>query len=188
MNAASSRLSEKIDPEAPAWLTGLVLTIDRFTVGLANVFGWMVVPLVLTMVYEVAARYLFHAPTIWAYDVSYMLYGSHFMLGAAFALYRGAHIRTDMFYQAWSERTKGIVDATLYLLFFFPGMFFYFWMSWQEFVHAWEIGERSEASPWRPIIWPFKGVIPLAALLLTIQGVSEFLKSGWAAITGRRLT
>lgn len=186
--SAASTPSETVDPEAPRWLGGLVLAIDRFTVGLANLFAWMVVPLVLAMVYEVAARYLLNAPTIWAYDVAYMLYGSHFMLGAAYALYRGVHIRTDIFYQSWSERTKGIVDATLYLLFFFPSMVFYFWMSWQEFVHAWEIGERSDASPWRPIIWPFKGMIPLAALLLTVQGVAEFLKSLWAAITGRRLT
>ena len=176
-----------IDPHPPAWLVALVRTIDRFTHGFANLFACLVIPLVFAVVYEVTARYLFGKPTIWAYDASYMLYGSHFMLGAAYALYRGAHIRTDIFYQNWSERTKGLIDASLYLFFFFPGMIFYFWMSWQEFLHAYTIWERSEASPWRPLIWPFKGVIPLAAALLLIQGIAEFLKSGWAAITGRRL-
>lgn len=175
------------DPEAPGWLVAVVDAIDRFTSATAGVVSWIVVPMVLALVYEVTMRYLFHAPTIWAYDVTYMAYGTHFMLGSAYALLRGAHIRTDIFYQNWSDRTKGLVDATLYLLFFFPGMFFYFIMGWNEFVHAWEIGERSEASPWRPIIWPFKGMIPLAVLFMMIQGVSEFLKSAWAASTGRPL-
>lgn len=175
------------DPEAPGWLVTVVDGIDRLTTATAGIVSWIVVPMVLALVYEVTMRYLFHAPTIWAYDVTYMAYGTHFMLGASYALLRGAHIRTDIFYQNWSHRTRGIVDATLYLLFFFPGMFFYLIMGWNEFVHAWEIGERSEASPWRPIIWPFKGVIPLAVLLMMIQGVSEFLKSAWAAFTGRPL-
>ncbi len=176
------------DPEAPAWLVTVVTVIDRITGAFAGLVAWIVVAMVAALVYEVAMRYVFNAPTIWAYDVTYMAYGTHFMLGSAYALLRGAHIRTDIFYQSWSVRTRGIVDATLYLLFFFPGMIFYFWMGWQEFVHAFEIGERSDASPWRPPIWPFKGVIPLAVLLMTVQGVSEFLKSAWAAVRGRPLT
>jgi len=176
------------DPGAPGWLVTVVAAIDRFTTAMANIVSWIVVLMVLALVYEVTMRYVFRAPTIWAYDVTYMSYGTHFMLGSAYALLRGAHIRTDIFYQNWSERTKGIVDVTLYLLFFFPGMFFFLVMGWNEFVHAWEIGERSEASPWRPIVWPFKGVIPLAVLLMMIQGVSECLKSAWAAVSGRSLT
>ena len=58
---------------------------------------------------------------------------------------------------------------------------------WDEAMHAWGIGERSDASPWRPIIYPFKTVVPVAAGLLIIQGASEFLKSGYAALTGERL-
>ena len=187
MNTAGESGPDPADPAAPKWLVSTVRGIDRFTRALAMFFALMVVPLVLIMVYEVLARYLFNAPTIWAYDLSYQLYGSHFMLGAAYALYRGAHIRTDVFYHKWSVRRKGVIDATLYILFFFPGMVFYFWMGWDEFTHSWDIGERSDASPWRPIIWPFKGIIPLAVLLLFIQGISEFLKSGWAAIKGRPL-
>ena len=187
MNAAQESGPDPVDPAAPGWLVSLVTGIDRFTRALALVFALMVVPLVLIMVYEVSARYLFNAPTIWAYDLSYQLYGSHFMLGAAYALYRGAHIRTDIFYHNWSARRRGVIDASLYVLFFFPGMIFFLWMGWEEFVQSWRIGERSDASPWRPIIWHFKGVIPLAILLLFVQGVSEFLKSAWAAIKGRPL-
>ena len=60
-------------------------------------------------------------------------------------------------------------------------------MGLQEALHSWDIREVSDASPWRPIIYPFKAVIPLALALLFIQGVSEFLKSAYAALEGREL-
>ncbi|MCS6879112.1 MAG: TRAP transporter small permease subunit [Geminicoccaceae bacterium] len=171
----------------PVALVRIVRTIDRLTLSTGAIFCWLVVPLVGAMVYEVFARYLFNRPTIWAFDVSYMLYGSHFMLGAAYTLYRGGHIRTDIFYQNWSPRTKGIIDATLYVLFFFPGIALFFWMGLQEALHSFSIGETSDVSPWRPPIWPFKMVIPISLAFLFVQGISEFLKSAYAAVTGRTL-
>jgi TRAP-type mannitol/chloroaromatic compound transport system permease small subunit len=161
--------------------------LDRFAEWCGLVFCWLIVPLVCAMVYEVFARYLFNAATIWSYDVAYMLYGSHFMLGAAYTLLRGGHIRTDIFYMNWSTRTKGIVDASLYLFLFFPGMALFFWMGLQEALQSWDIREVSDASPWRPPLYPFKTVIPVAAALIIIQGISEFLKSFYAAMKGEPL-
>ena len=146
---------------------------------------WLVVPLMVGLGYEVIARYLFNAPTIWAYDAAYMLYGSHFMLGAAYTLLRKGHIRTDVFYGKWSEGRQGLVDASLYLFFFFPGMFFFLLAGWDAAQHSWSIGETSEASVWRPVMYPFKTVMPVTAALLLLQGISEFLKSLHAARTGR---
>jgi TRAP-type mannitol/chloroaromatic compound transport system permease small subunit len=174
------------DAPAPA-LVAIVSGIDGLAIWCGRLFCWLALPLVAGLTYEVIARYVFHAPTIWAYDVTYMLYGTHFMLGAAYTLYKGGHIRTDIFYQNWSVRTRGAVDATLYLLLFFPGIALFFWMGLQEALHSWDIHEVSDASPWRPIIYPFKAVIPIALLLLLIQGVSEFLKSAYAALKGRPL-
>jgi TRAP-type mannitol/chloroaromatic compound transport system permease small subunit len=114
-----------------------------------------------------------------------MLYGTHFMLGTAYTLMRIGHVRTDMLYQGWSIRRQNIIDAVGYLFFFFPAMVFLFYFGWQEASHAWSIGETSDASPWRPIVYPFKTVIPLTALLLLLQGVAEFLKSIYAIRTGR---
>jgi TRAP-type mannitol/chloroaromatic compound transport system permease small subunit len=168
-------------------LVALVDTIDTVSDWSGRIFCWLVVPLTAALTYEVLARYLFGAPTIWAYDSSYMLYGSHFMLGAGYTLLKGGHIRTDIFYQSWSPRTQKLVDAALYLLFFFPGMAFFFWMSGQEAVHSVMIGERSDASPWRPYVYPLKLAMPVAALLLIVQGVSEFIKSAYMALRGRPL-
>jgi TRAP-type mannitol/chloroaromatic compound transport system permease small subunit len=173
--------------EAPRALVACVQTLDGLVVWSGRIFCLLALPLVGALTYEVIARYGFNRPTIWAYDVTYMLYGTHFMLGAAYTLYRGGHIRTDIFYQNWSLRTRGIIDALLYLFLFFPGMGLFFWMGLQEALHSWEIREVSDASPWRPQIYPFKAVIPLAAALLILQGVSEFLKSAYAARAGRAL-
>ncbi|MGH8513924.1 MAG: TRAP transporter small permease subunit [Gammaproteobacteria bacterium] len=171
-------------------VSGLIKTvriIDKFTDATGTLIAWLNVPLVLAVSYEVFARYLFNAPTIWSFDVAYMLYGTIFMLGAAYALHKGAHIRTDFFFERWSIRTKGIIDSTAYIVFFFPAIVTFLVVSWTEGWYAFEIGETSEQTPWRPILWPFKMVVPLACLLLLIQGVSETIKSVWAARTGIEL-
>jgi TRAP-type mannitol/chloroaromatic compound transport system permease small subunit len=175
-------------PSPPKALVTTVRVIDR-VVGewSGRLFAWLVIPMMLGLCYEVFARYLFNAPTIWAYDLTYMLYGSHFMLGAAYTLYRGGHIRTDFFYANFSVRTQGRIDALLYLFFFFPGMILFLVAASEEARHSWELLERSELSPWRPPIYPFKTMMPIAAVLLLIQGVSEFLKSAWKWRAGEQL-
>jgi len=168
-------------------LIRLVRAIDKFTDTTGGWISWLSVPLVLAVTYEVILRYFFNAPTIWSFDVTYMLYGTLFMLGAAYALHKGAHIRTDFFFERWSVKTKGIIDSVAYLLFFFPSLLVFLYIGAQEGWYAFEIGETSEQTPWRPILWPFKMMVPLAILLLLIQGVSETIKSLWAARTGIEL-
>ena len=158
----------------------LVRVIDKFTDTTGVWVAWLNLPLVLAVAWEVIARYAFNTPTIWSYDVTYMLYGTIFMLGAAYALHKGAHIRTDFFFEKWSIRTKGVIDSIAYSVFFFPSIFVLMLVSGAEGWYAFEIGEASEQTPWRPILWPFKWVVPLACLLLLIQGVSETIKSVYA--------
>jgi TRAP-type mannitol/chloroaromatic compound transport system permease small subunit len=174
-------------PEPSAGLVKTVRVIDKFTDTTGTWVAWLNVPLVLAVAYEVGARYAFNAPTIWSFDVTYMLYGTIFMLGAAYALHKGAHIRTDFFFEKWSIRTKGIIDSTAYIVFFFPSIFTFLIVSGAEGWYAFEINETSEQTPWRPILWPFKMVVPLACLLLLIQGVSETIKSVYAARLGIEL-
>jgi len=174
-------------PEIPAAHIRLVRLIDKFTDTTGTWVAWLNVPLVLAVSYEVLARYLFDAPTIWSFDVTYMLYGTIFMLGSAYALHKGAHIRTDFFFEKWSIRTKGMIDSIAYLAFFFPAIFVFLLVSGAEGWYAFEIGETSEQTPWRPILWPFKWVVPLTCLLLLIQGVSETIKSVYAARWGIEL-
>jgi TRAP-type mannitol/chloroaromatic compound transport system permease small subunit len=174
-------------PQPSASLVKTVRVIDKFTDTTGTWVAWLNVPLVLAVAYEVIARYALNAPTIWSFDVTYMLYGTIFMLGAAYALHKGAHIRTDFFFEKWSIRTKGIIDSTAYIVFFFPSIFTFLIVSGAEGWYAYEINETSEQTPWRPILWPFKMVVPLACLLLLIQGVSETIKSVYAARLGIEL-
>jgi TRAP-type mannitol/chloroaromatic compound transport system permease small subunit len=162
-----------------------IRALDAVSAWSGKVVQWIVIPLMLALGYEVIARYALNAPTIWAYDLSYMLYGGHFMLGAAYALLRKDHIRTDVFYSTWPVRRQAAVDATLYLGFFFPGLVFFLLAGWDAAYHSWSIGETSEVSVWRPVLYPFKAVLPVTAVLLLVQGVSEFLKSIEALRTGR---
>jgi TRAP-type mannitol/chloroaromatic compound transport system permease small subunit len=162
-----------------------IVAIERFSNWTGMVTAWLIVPMTVAVTWEVVARHFFRAPTIWAFDVTYMLYGTHFMLGTAYTLMRIGHVRTDMLYQGWSVRRQNIIDAIGYLFFFFPAMLLLFYFGWQEASHAWSIGETSDASPWRPIVYPFKTVIPVTALLLLVQGIAELLKSIYAIRTGR---
>jgi TRAP-type mannitol/chloroaromatic compound transport system permease small subunit len=157
-----------------------VSTIDKISDWSGRIVSYLVYPLVGGVAYEVIARYLFHAPTEWAFDVTYMLYGSIFMLGAAYTLLNKGHIRTDFFYNKWSPQKQGKIDAIMYLVLFFPGMIFYLIAGIDYAAHSWITHERAANSPWTPIIYPFKTVIPLTALMLLIQGVSEFIKSVYA--------
>jgi TRAP-type mannitol/chloroaromatic compound transport system permease small subunit len=162
----------------------VVRAIDAFTNATGTCVAWLNVPLVFAVCYEVVSRYAFDAPTIWSYDLTYMLYGAIFMLGAAYTLQQGAHIRTDFFFERWSVRTRAIIDSTAYILFFFPSLVVLLLVSWSEGWYSFVIGELSEQTPWRPILWPFKMVVPLTCLLLLIQGVSETIKSIHAVRTG----
>jgi TRAP-type mannitol/chloroaromatic compound transport system permease small subunit len=174
-------------PEPVSGIVKTVRVIDRFTDTTGTWVAWLNVPLVLIVSYEVIARYAFNAPTIWSFDMTYMLYGTIFMLGSAYALHKGAHIRTDFFFERWSVKTKGIIDSVAYLVFFFPSFVLFLFVSANEAWYAFGIGETSEQTPWRPILWPFKAVVPLTCLLLLVQGISETLKCVYAARTGIEL-
>src|SRR5258708_26220719 len=104
-----------------------------------------------------------------------MLYGTIFMLGAAYALHKGAHIRTDFFYETWSDRTRGVVDSVSYILFFFPSIAMLLLVSLNESWYSYTIMETSEQTNWRPYLWPFKAIVPITCLLLLVQGVSELI-------------
>jgi len=166
----------------------VIRTIDRFTEVTSYVFVIVIIPLILANVVEVFARYVLRAPTMWALDVTTMSYATLFMLGAALALLKGAHVRTDMLWEKFSDRTKGMIDSLALLVFFLPTMAVLFSISIDDFLYSISIDERSSSGAWTPILWPLRGVIPLTAFTLFLQGISELMKSLWAWRTGEFLT
>ncbi len=166
----------------------LLSAVDRLSGSLGVLAAWIVLPLIFASVYEVASRYLFNAPTVWAYEIGYMATGANFLLGAAFALREGSHIRIDVLYARFGPRTKALVDVLGYLLLFLPvGI----WLSFRlgEYaLDAFNSGESSGESAWNPVIWPFRTVFFVGFAVLSLQGAVECiraLRTLFGADTGR---
>ncbi|MFZ2155352.1 MAG: TRAP transporter small permease subunit [Bradyrhizobium sp.] len=171
--------------EFPRAFYAIIRAIDRFSDVTGKLIALTMLFLVVTISYEVVMRYGFNAPTIWVYESSFMANGAAFMLGCGYALYKGAHVRTDIYWENYSERTKGIVDMVSYVFLFYPVMITFMLVSFDAAWDSWDTGERSQESVWRVIMWPFRATIPLSAALFMIQGVSEVLKCWYQIQFGR---
>ena len=176
--------SGKMPEDMPSWMAKSIINIDKFSKRVGSVVCWILMPLIFAMTYEVLARKLFLAPTIWAYDISRFLYGALFMLGAGYALSRGVHIRADFLYRNFKIKNQGLIDFWLYLLFYFPGLIVFFYMTFGFVVESIQRGERGMDTTWMPYMWPIKTCLLIGIIFLLIQGFSELLKSYWAAKKG----
>ena len=176
--------SGKMPEDMPSWMAMSIINIDKFSKWIGSVVCWILMPLIFAMTYEVLARKLFLAPTIWAYDISRFLYGALFMLGAGYALSRGVHIRADFLYRNFKIKNQGLIDFWLYLLFYFPGLIVFFYMTFGFVVESIQRGERGMDTTWMPYMWPIKTCLLIGIIFLLIQGFSELLKSYWAAKKG----
>jgi len=177
--------SGQMPSDMPTWMASTITKIDLFSKWVGNIVCWIIIPLIFAMVYEVLARKLFLAPTMWAYDMSRFLYGALFMLGAGYALSKGVHIRADFLYRNFKVKTQGLIDFWLYLLFYFPGLLAFFYMTTIFVVESIQRGEKGMDTAWMPYMWPIKACLWFGILFLLIQGISELFKSYYAAKKGR---
>ena len=171
---------DNLPDDMSPWMQKTIRVIDTFNTRVGQIAALFLIPAAVAMVYEVVARKLFVAPTVWAYDVSRMTIGAMFMLGAGYGLMRGVHIRADFLYRNWQPRTQAIVDLVLYFLFFFPGMVMFFLISFQYTYDAWIIWERTMDTAWMAPVAPARAAMPLGALFLILQGISECVKTLYA--------
>ena len=176
--------SGKMPEDMPSWMASSIVNIDKFSKWVGNVVCWILMPLIFAMTYEVLARKLFLAPTIWAYDISRFLYGALFMLGAAYALSKGVHIRADFLYRNFKTKNQGKIDFWLYLLFYFPGLLVFLYMTIGFVGESIQRGEKGMDTTWMPYMWPIKSCLLIGIVFLLIQGISELFKSYWAATKG----
>ena len=177
--------SGKMPEDMPSWMASTIVNIDKFSKWVGNVVCWILMPLIFAMTYEVFARKLFLAPTIWAYDISRFLYGALFMLGAAYALSKGVHIRADFLYRNFKTKNQGKIDFWLYLLFYFPGLLVFLYMTIGFVGESIQRGEKGMDTTWMPYMWPIKTCLLVGIIFLLIQGISELFKSYWAATKGK---
>ena len=149
---------------------------DRLSAWFGKVFAWCVMIMTLGVGYEVVVRYLFRAPTPRAFDLSYMMYGTMFMMAGAYTLSRDGHVRGDFVYRLWRPRTQATVELVLYFLFFFPGVIALVFSGWRYASRSWRYLEVSNMSPANIPIYQFKTVIIAAGILLVIQGVAQVFR------------
>ena len=154
----------------------VLLLVDGISTWVGKTFGWCILILTLVTSYEVFSRYMFNAPTEWAFDASYMLYGALFMMAGAYTLARNAHVRGDFLYRKWSPRRQATLDLILYILFFFPGILALIYAGYNFARFSWLMNEHSSASPNGPPVYHFKMLIPITGVLMLMQGIVETIR------------
>jgi TRAP-type mannitol/chloroaromatic compound transport system permease small subunit len=157
-------------------MESFIRLIDRLTGAVGVIGAWLVLPLITFACFEVFSRYALGSPTIWSFELGYMLTGANFLLGMAFALRERAHIRIEVLYQHFPEWLRAIVDSLTYALIIIP---ICGWLSVGLFryaMDAYTTGETSGMSAWNPVVWPFRFTFTVAFALLALQGLAELAR------------
>jgi TRAP-type mannitol/chloroaromatic compound transport system permease small subunit len=156
-------------------MQSFLLSVDRFSTWIGKAFAWSVVLLTLLIAWEVFCRYVLNRPHAWVLDAQIMLYGALFMTAGAYTLSKNGHVRGDVLYGFLQPRTQAVIDLTLYLVFFLPGVFALTWAGWVYFNESLAINEQTFSADALPL-YPFKFIIPLSGALLLLQGVVEIIR------------
>ncbi len=124
--------------------------------------------------YEVVSRYIFGAPTIWAHQASYLMFGMQYLLAGGFALLHGDHVRVDVVYIKLPRRAQIGMDI------FTSTFFFIFAVAlagtcWRFFFDSVDMREVTDET-WQVQFYPVKGAMVLGAVLLALAGVSKLIK------------
>ena len=156
-------------------MQSFLLAVDRFSTWVGKTFAWCVVLLVVLITWEVFSRYVLNKPHAWVLDAQIMLYGAMFMTAGAYTLSKNGHVRGDVRYGFFQPPTHAIVDLTLYIIFFLPGVIAMTWAGWIYAGESLAIREQTFSADPLPL-YPFKYIIPLAGFMLLVQGVAEIIR------------
>ena len=157
-------------------MENILLFIDRLSAGIGKAFGWCIIIMTLGTSYEVFVRYVLRAPTNWAFDLSYFMYGALFMMAGAYTLSRNGHVRGDVIYRLWPVRVQASVDLLLYIFFMLPGFSALLIYGIPYAQVSWAIHEVSIYSPTGAPVYPHKTLIPIAAFLMVLQCFAEIVR------------
>ena len=169
-----------------AILRAITSNIDAINEWVGRVSSILLLPLVITVTYEVVARYVFNNPTVWSSELSEFLFGSYALVLGGYALLHGTHIKMDIIYNRFPPRRKAIIDSITVLLFFLF-MSVAVWQGWEYALRAVQINEHSR-SFWSPPTYHVKLLIPLGFALLLLQGVAKFIRDMVFLIHGEKLS
>jgi TRAP-type mannitol/chloroaromatic compound transport system permease small subunit len=154
----------------------LLLFVDKVSTWVGQAFSWFIVALTLHVSWEVFSRYALDNPRAWAFDVMIMMYGTLFMMAGAYTLAKNGHVRGDVIYGYFTPRAQAIMDLTLYIVFFLPGIIALTYAGYSYAADSWRINEHSNITYEGPPVYPFKTVIPLAGAFVLAQGIVEIIR------------
>jgi len=154
-----------------------ISAIDRFTDWTGRMVSWLTLAMVLMTLVVVVLRYYFQSGSIALQESITYLHGLVFMLGIAFTLQRGGHVRVDIFYRGFSPQKKALVDLIGGLVFLLPVSLLILIFSWDYVVASWAIGETSEERSGIQGIYLLKTLLLLMPATLMLQGLAEILRS-----------
>ena len=155
----------------------LTLILDSFSETTGKICSWFVMAMVLITFVVVVMRYGLNMGSVLLQDVVLYLHGGLFLLGSAFALKRGAHVRVDIFYRNFSEKRKALVDLLGNLIFLQPACWSILLFSWGYVEFSWRIMESSPEPDGLPFVYIQKSLLIVLALFLALQSLSEIIKS-----------
>ncbi|MBB4266478.1 TRAP transporter small permease subunit [Roseospira visakhapatnamensis] len=144
---------------------------------------WTVIAVVY-YVFEVTARYFFNAPTNWAHEASFLIFGMMYVMAGAYGLLRHAHVRVDVIYVNLKPQTQAAIDVVTSVLFVFY-MVVFLLTAWtffaqsvdqQMFFFGQGYGNDMSSSEWRVDYAPVKLMMVIGAILLLIQGAAQIVK------------
>jgi len=148
--------------------------IDAINDWVGKILSLLVLFIFVILLIEVVLRYFFNSPTIWANELTQLIFGAYVILSGGYVLRWDGHVNVDILYGKLSSRGKAIADiATSFLLFVFCGAMIYYGCSM-----AYDSLSRLEfsQSAWNPPLFPFKLMIPIGALLLLFQGIAKLIR------------
>jgi TRAP-type mannitol/chloroaromatic compound transport system permease small subunit len=154
----------------------LITAIDLVSYWSGKAFAWLIMALTFVVSLEVFKRYILNAPTAWIFDFNNMLYGTLFMMCGAYTLALAGHVRADFVYIYLSPRWQAVLDIVLYAFFFVPGILGLIYAGADFAALSWRIGEHSTVTAEGPPVYHFKAVIPVAGILVMLQGVAEITR------------
>lgn len=159
--------------------------LERVSDTVAFFGALLMIPLVIAMVYEVLSRYLFSAPTIWAFELSYMMMAGIFSFGFAYALKCGQHVNVDFIHGAVSPRWRAMIDLIGYSL-FLPCCIWLSYGLFQYALRAFRTGEVSGLSAWNPVVWPLRTVLFVGFAALSLQALIQVVKAVDVLVHGQK--
>ena len=151
-----------------------IRTIDAINDWVGRFLSYFLFAFFVLLFIEVILRYFFNSPTVWANELAQMLFGAYAILGGGYILLTGGHVNVDIVYTRFSAKTRAAVDIVTSTLFFlFCGMLLVYggslaWDSLSRFEHS--------QSAWNPPLYPAKLMIPIAAALLILQGITKLIR------------